>query len=95
MANIQQLGSCSQNLYIPSGTNLLINLANPEGTMSRLSYAWLDRIDIDIFRFSANVTPYPTAVPIHRLLNTIPHACQPGVSSAGYYHLLRHGLAND
>ncbi|KAK9250257.1 hypothetical protein V1507DRAFT_468122 [Lipomyces tetrasporus] len=60
-ANKQQLlQSCSQNLYRPSGANLLINVANPEGTMSRLSYAWFDNIDVDIFRFSPNVLPYPT-----------------------------------
>ncbi|KAK9321072.1 hypothetical protein V1517DRAFT_309275 [Lipomyces orientalis] len=54
------LQSCSKNVYSPSGANLLINAANPEGAMSRLSYAWFDNIDVDIFRFSPSVIPYPT-----------------------------------
>ncbi|KAK9321879.1 hypothetical protein V1517DRAFT_325164 [Lipomyces orientalis] len=55
----KQLQSCSQPFHKRGGANVLINVANPEGTMSRLSFAPLDLMPADIFRFNPNVLPYP------------------------------------
>ncbi|KAK9327621.1 hypothetical protein V1520DRAFT_393740 [Lipomyces starkeyi] len=52
----KQLQSCS-HLDRPGGANILINVANPEGTMCRLSFQWFDSIPSD--RFNPNVIPYP------------------------------------
>ncbi|KAK9371623.1 uncharacterized protein V1513DRAFT_455109 [Lipomyces chichibuensis] len=52
----KQLQSCSQ-LHRPGGANILINVANPEGTMCRLSFQWFDSVPFD--RFNPSVIPYP------------------------------------
>ncbi|KAK9427465.1 hypothetical protein V1505DRAFT_317547 [Lipomyces doorenjongii] len=56
--NNKQLQSCS-HLHRPGGANILTNVANPEGTMCRLSFLWFDSTPSDMFRFNPNVIPYP------------------------------------
>ncbi|KAK9234936.1 hypothetical protein V1525DRAFT_411455 [Lipomyces kononenkoae] len=55
----RQLQSCSQGSHKPSGANVLINIANPEGTLSRMSFSPQDLLPKDIYRFNPNLLPYP------------------------------------
>ncbi|KAK9368222.1 hypothetical protein V1509DRAFT_624612 [Lipomyces kononenkoae] len=55
----KQLQSCSQPLHKPGSSNVLINVVNPEGTLSRMSFSPQDLQAKDIFRFNPNILPYP------------------------------------
>ncbi|KAK9490749.1 hypothetical protein V1508DRAFT_252784 [Lipomyces doorenjongii] len=55
----KQLQSCSQPFHKPGGANILINVVNPEGTISRVSFAQLGFIPTDVYRFNPNLIPAP------------------------------------